>query len=375
MEKSEIGIYIHIPFCKRKCYYCDFISFAGKEEWIEDYVEAVIKEIKREDLENYHIKTIYLGGGTPSILESKWIGKILKTIPFEKDIEITIEINPGTCSREKLQDYFAFGVNRLSIGLQSTSDRLLKQIGRIHNFQEFLEMYEMAREIGFQNINVDLMLGLPNQTLEDVLQSVNTVILLNPEHISLYSFILEEGTKIDKMIKQNKAKMIEEELERKMYWETKKMLEEKGYLHYEISNFAKQGYESKHNLDCWNQEEYFGFGMAAHSYFDKIRCSNTDDMKEYLSFADNMPFKKNKIIHERQTIEDEEKEYMILGLRKLQGVSIEVFQEKFQKNPISLYESELEKLSKIGLIKVKNDYIRLTKKGLDFANLVWEEFI
>ena len=238
----EIGLYVHIPFCKSKCYYCDFISFANKEKFQEKYTEAVIKEIKHVDLSKYNINTIYIGGGTPSILDSKYIVKIINEIenaePDNNNLrdgidnvgaissslfkEITIEVNPGTVDKEKLKAYIDAGINRLSIGLQSTDNNILKEIGRKHEYEDFLNTYEIAREVGFENINVDLMLGLPNQSLEALEESVRNVINLNPEHISIYSLILEEGTKLYDMVSIGKLDLPSEELEREMYWKTKK---------------------------------------------------------------------------------------------------------------------------------------------------------
>lgn len=238
---KDIGVYIHIPFCKSKCYYCDFVSFANMEHLKKSYVEAVIKEIENSNLSIYRIKTLYIGGGTPSVLDSKDIKKILEKVMQRTSdgAEITIEVNPGTVNEEKLKDYKSFGINRISIGLQSTNDNLLKQIGRIHNFSQFLDVYNLARKVGFTNINVDLMLALPNQDLNMLKKSLEEVISLNPEHISLYSLILEEGTKLYEMVENVEINTIDDELERDMYWKTKKMLEEAGYVHYEISNFAK----------------------------------------------------------------------------------------------------------------------------------------
>lgn len=239
---KDIGIYIHVPFCKKKCYYCDFVSYCDKDKLIKPYVEALLKEIENANLSKYNIKTVYIGGGTPSILPSEDIKKILGSLDkiLDKNVEITIEVNPGAVSKEKLDDYIKSGINRISIGLQSTNDILLKEIGRIHSFKEFLDTYNEAKNAGFKNINVDLMLGLPNQTLEDIKKSLNTIISLDPKHISLYSLILEEGTKLEKMVIDGKLEMIDEDLERKMYHKTKKILEENGYIHYEISNFAKK---------------------------------------------------------------------------------------------------------------------------------------
>lgn len=264
---------------------------------IENYVEALIKEIQNAKLEQYNIETIYIGGGTPSIIDSKYIEKILEQIPKETNAEITIEANPGTLTKQKLENYNKMGINRLSIGLQSTENTILKQIGRIHTYEQFLGNYNLARNVGFKNINVDLMLGLPNQTIDGLKQSLKKVIKLEPEHISVYSLILEENTKLEEMIKQKKLEMIDENIEREMYWETKKMLEEAGYEHYEISNYAKPKFNSKHNLDCWNQKEYIGFGASAHSYLDKTRYSNTERIENYIK-------SNNIIVHEKQNKED-----------------------------------------------------------------------
>ena len=373
---KELGIYVHIPFCKRKCAYCDFISFSGKARLIEKYVEALKREINEYKIskEDYVVKTIYFGGGTPSFIESKYTVEILEAIKekfnISKNAEITIEINPGTVTEEKLKDYYEVGINRISFGLQSTNSQLLKLVGRIHSYSSFLEGYNLAKKIGFKNINVDLMIGLPVQTLKDVQKDVSRIIELDPEHISVYSLIVEEGTRIEEKIKNKELYLPSEKLERKMYWEVKKKLEEAGYIHYEISNFAKTGYESKHNLSCWNQEEYLGFGLAAHSYFNNVRYSNTDDFEEYFDWPEN-----SKIIHERQTDEDRQKEFMLLGLRKIEGVAISDFKNKFIENPIYLYRKTLNKLVTQGLIEVDIDSIKLTNRGIDLANLVWEEFV
>lgn len=373
--KKNIGIYVHIPFCKAKCYYCDFISYANKENIIEAYINALLKEIKYRDLEKYNIDTIYIGGGTPSILDSKYIKEILEKITPKKNAEITIEINPGTCNKEKLKEYKKIGINRLSIGLQSTDNKLLAEIGRIHTYEEFLRVYNQAREIGFSNINVDLMLGLPNQTLEILEKSVKTVVRLKPEHISIYSLILEEGTKLYNMVNEGKVKLTSEELERKMYWGIKHILEKNGYIHYEISNFAKKGYKSRHNSDCWEQKEYIGLGVAAHSYLDNKRYSNTESIENYIKNINSAEFDKNITIHEIQTKEDKQNEYMILGLRKIEGVDIREFANKFKENPMKLYKNELDKLIKEELVEINKNKIRLSNKGLDLANLVFEEFI
>lgn len=377
MDKKELGIYIHIPFCKQKCYYCDFISFANKNEKQEQYIKAIKKEIDTYEFEKYNVTTIYIGGGTPSYIESKYIVELIEKLKskltnnetkFDK-MEITIEVNPGTVTKQKLQDFKSCGINRLSIGLQTTNNNLLKQIGRIHTYEEFLETYNMAKEVGFENINVDLMLGLPNQTIKDLKDSLEKVIRLGATHISVYSLIVEEGTVISKLLDEEKIELPSEETEREMYWYVKNTLELNGYKHYEISNFAKENKYSKHNMNCWKQEEYIGLGVAAHSYLNDTRFSNANNIEDYINNVEN------KEIEEAQTLEDKQNEFMLLGLRMLNGVDIASFKQKFGQNPIYLYRDRLNKLVEDGLVVIDLNHIKLTNKGLDLANLVFEEFI
>ena len=413
MENKELGIYIHIPFCQHKCDYCDFISFSNKQKFIKNYMEAVKKEIgnyfkDKTLLETYTVTTIYIGGGTPSYINSKYICEIMHVLEENlknnmvkmEDMEITIEVNPGTVNKEKLEQYRNAKINRLSIGLQSTNNEMLKQIGRIHTYEQFLETYQMAKEVGFENINVDLMIGLPNQTIEDIKRSLQEIVQLNPTHISVYSLIIEEGTVIAQKIENHQLQEMDEELERNMYWYVKNTLELNDYTHYEISNFAKEGKESKHNMNCWRQKEYIGIGLAAHSYLNYVRYTNTSEMEQYVTRMNNLngqivndilKLSKNKEkasleekekniettyeIEEVQDVEDRKKEYMLLGLRTIEGVSISKFKEKYIDNPIFLFRKELEKLVEEKLVAIDGDYIRLTNKGLDLANLVWEEFI
>ena len=380
---KKIGIYIHIPFCKKKCEYCDFISYSQKEDCIEKYVDALIKsiEISKKNINKkyYKVNTIYIGGGTPSFINSKYIVKILEKVRawfnVSNDAEITIELNPGTVNEEKIIDYKNAGINRVSIGLQAVQDEILKMLGRIHNFSEFLDTYNMVQKNGFKNINVDLMLGLPNQTLDNIEESVNKIISLNPNHVSVYSLIVEDGTPIERKITSGILNLPEEDLERKMYYKVKEILEKNGYNHYEISNFAKKGFESKHNMNCWNQEEYLGFGLASHSYFENKRFSNIENLDEYIKNIEENNFDKNIIVHEIQSEEAKKKEYMLLGLRKIEGVSISKFEQKFRIHPLFYFRFEISKLEEEGLIEVDLDNIKLTQKGLDFANLVWEEFV
>ena len=370
---KEIGIYVHIPYCKRKCYYCDFISFDNKSETISNYVETILKEIEECNYTGFDVGTIYIGGGTPSYIDSKYIVEIIRKLR-EKFIvsinaEITIEVNPGTISKEKLEDYKKAGVNRLSIGLQSTDNNILKSIGRIHTYEEFLDTYNLARDLGFKNINIDFMIGLPEESQDSITSQINKIINIKPEHISMYSLIVEDGTRMKQMIDSKEKELPSEEDERKMYWKVKNVLEENGYEHYEISNFSLPGYKSRHNFDCWSQKEYIGFGTAAHSYFNGKRFSNKNTIEEYIEKYNE------KNIEEEQSREDMAKEYILLGLRKIDGVCISEFESKFQINPLFYFRFEISKLVDEDLIEIDLDNIRLTKKGLDLANQVWQEFI
>ena len=372
-EMKEIGVYIHIPFCKQKCLYCDFVSFANKQELQKDYIQALKKEIQNWKNDAYKIKTIYIGGGTPSYIDSNYISEIINLVGNAPSI--TIELNPGTVTKEKLLVYKNAGINRLSIGLQSTNDTLLKQIGRIHNYKQFLETYNLARNIGFDNINVDLMIGLPNQSIKDIKQSLEDICRLNPEHISVYSLIVEENTPMQRLIDNGELELPDEETERQMYWYVKDYLELNGYKHYEISNFAKPGFESEHNLDCWNQKEYIGFGAGAYSYLNKKRFGNISNLEKYIQNCNSNNFEKNVILEEAQDKNQQMNEYMILGLRKIDGISIQKFEEKFNENPILLFRKELQKLYEDKLLTIDGDIIKLSNKGLDLANIVWEEFV
>ena len=379
---KEIGIYVHSPFCKRKCFYCDFCSFECDKNIHNDYTKALINEIRafyleENKTEDIVVKTLYFGGGTPSFIDENYIKRILNELKqkykFAKDIEATIEINPGTATYEKIKKYKDIGFNRVSIGLQSTNDRLLKLIGRIHTYSEFEQTYKMARDVGFCNINVDLMIGLPTQTEEDVQASLEKIIEKNPEHISVYSLILEDGTKLKDLIDSGKLELPDEDVERKMYWLVKKKLENTGYEHYEISNFAKPGYESKHNTDCWKQKEYLAFGLAAHSYLNNVRYSNLSDLNKYIE--DNLNNNNTRNVEEIQTDDIQMNEFVILGLRMIEGFSINVFKDKFNRDFREVYREQIDRLSKMKLIKFENDIVSLTDKGIDFANIVWSEFV
>lgn len=385
----EMGIYVHIPFCQKKCAYCDFCSYENQTDLIDGYMNYVLKEIQETAegtqmdcqaklVEPLQISSIYIGGGTPSFIPAHWITQIMDAIrkgfSVKKDVEISMEANPGTLDKSKLETYLAAGINRLSIGVQSTNNHLLKKLGRIHTYEQFLENYKLARQVGFQNINLDFMIGLPDQSLFDIKQMVQEIQHLQPEHVSVYSLILEENTKMMKEYQNGKIKLPSDELEREMYWYTKKHLEQLGYQHYEISNFAKKGYWCQHNLDCWNQKEYMGFGVSAHSYTDLARYSNIEDIPLYIQNFQKGEEVDNIVIHEVQKQDDQMKEYMMLGFRKLNGIDGEDFYQKFHQNMWEIFADELSELWNEGLITIKNDQVFLTNKGLDLANLVFEAF-
>ena len=362
------SLYIHIPFCKQKCFYCDFNSYSGKDNLIQDYTEAIKKEIASyfDDNKNkLKAETIYFGGGTPSLIPSEYIKELLDLV--ECSGEITLELNPGTITKEKLEDYYKIGINRLSIGLQATQNDILKRIGRIHTLKEFEETYKMARDVGFTNISVDLMFGLPGQTTENVEDSLDYIISKKPEHVSCYSLIVHD----ELVIKNPTAfeNLPNDEEERKMYHIICCRLKEAGYKQYEISNFSKDGFESKHNLCYWNQEEYIGVGAGASSYINNQRIKNVDSIEKYIS---------GESIHQIEEVQNEEsklREYMILQLRLLDGVDIEKAKNKFNVDVMSYFKNEIEKMQNYGLLNVENQRIFLTEKGLDLANIVWEEFI
>ena len=382
-----IGLYIHIPFCRKKCNYCDFVSFEKCEnELIKLYIDALISEIKYKanDLKlqdnRYIIKTIYIGGGTPSIIDAKYIYNILDIIydNFEilNNCEISIEVNPGTVNEEKLKTYYSIGINRLSIGLQTANNDLLNELGRVHDYSRYLETIKLARKVGFNNINTDIMIGLPNQTIYDVEDTLDKLIELDINHISVYSLILEEGTQLAKLVNSNTLKLPDEEIERYMYWFAKRKLEDSGYIHYEISNFAKPAYICHHNIDCWHQKEYLGVGLNAASYMNNMRFKNISDLRQYVLNVKNNKWQSNTIIEEKQTKRDKMNEFIILGLRMTRGVSLDSFERKFQENLSDVYWNSIMELIKENLVIIDDDrYLKLTKKGLDLANQVWEAFL
>ena len=378
---KEIGLYVHIPFCKSKCSYCDFCSFANKENKIEEYLEALKKEMElyKSTVKDSLIKTVFIGGGTPTFLSSNELTDLIKTIRknfnIKDDAEFTVECNPGTLEHEKLVALKEAGVNRLSIGLQSANDKTLKTIGRIHTFDEFKKNLEDARSVGFDNINADLMFSLPNETLEDIKNTIDEVLKLNLEHISAYSLIIEEGTKMYDMALSGEYKFPDEDEDRKIYYYICDELGKAGYHQYEISNFAKPGYESNHNTIYWKAEEYLGLGLAAHSYLDGYRFGNTEDMNRYI----NRIMKENKItfLHgkkEKETVDDKKAEFMFLGLRMLDGIDINEFENKFGINIFEQYPV-LSEMLEDKVLEQNENIIKLTRRGIDVSNVLFAEFI
>ncbi len=373
--KDKISLYIHIPFCVRKCLYCDFPSFSGMESIFDDYVRMLCREIDEtySDYLGMEVKSIFVGGGTPSVLPPALLGRISDKIFSRFDVdskaEITIETNPGTLDAKKLAEMKSMYFNRLSMGLQAWQDRLLKKLGRIHTADEFETNFLQARDAGFKNINVDLMFALPAQSLDDWQETLEKVIKLRPEHISAYSLIIEEGTPFFDMFDRGELKETDEETDRKMYYLAKEMLSDKGYKQYEISNFAREGFECYHNKVYWRTEEYQGFGLGAHSYADGVRFHNTYDMKEYLR-GEGLRLDKEFL-----SLQEKQEEFMFMGLRMNEGVSEAEFLRRFGESMDSVYGDEIKELISEELLVKKDGRLSLTDRGVDISNSVFEKFI
>ncbi len=375
-------LYIHIPFCVKKCAYCDFLSGPAKDEEIIEYVNALCMEIEsyQEMSKEYLVDSIFFGGGTPSILEETQITQIITSIrnvfEIKQEAEITIECNPGTVTKQKLSTYKSLGINRLSFGLQSTDNEELKKLGRIHTYEEFLNNFHLARELGFNNINVDIMSALPGQTLESYCKTLNEIIQINPEHISAYSLILEEDTPFYKMYGEDgkyKDLIPSEEVDRLMYHETKRLLKAAGYERYEISNYAKEGYACRHNVGYWKRREYLGIGLGASSLINGERYHIDNELTNYLEGCRN-PLGLRKDI-QRLTKKEEIEEFMFLGLRLVEGIKKSEFNNIFHEKIEDIYQNEISKLSDENLIEVDKEKIYLTELGFDLSNQVFTEFL
>ena len=374
-----LGLYIHIPFCVTKCKYCDFNSFKIDLNEKIKYLNYLGEEMKlyKEEIKNREIDSVFVGGGTPSILNENEINilfeKIKENFNIKSNAEITMECNPGTLTLNKLKVMKKSGVNRLSIGLQAVQNHHLKYIGRIHTFEEFEKNYHDAKQMGFDNINIDLMYALPNQSREDWMESLEKVVKLNPTHISAYSLILEENTELFKMYERDEFNLLDENTDIEMYEYTINYLKSHGYNQYEISNYAKDNFECKHNVLYWKCEEYVGIGASASGYFNGIRYNNICELDNY----EKMILEGEKPIEweEKLSIKDEIEESIFLGLRMNEGIQISDFKEKYNFDFEKEYKNEIEKLSKMELIEIDNNLMKLTQKGREISNSVFVQFI
>lgn len=375
---DKISLYIHIPFCAQKCLYCDFPSFARKDHLRKDYIEALNKEIisLREKHNNLEINTIFIGGGTPSVLEANELECLLKEVAklnMAKDIEYSMECNPGNLTEEKLEVMKKYGVNRISMGLQAKQDNLLKGLGRIHNYKTFKENFLLAKKVGFNNINVDLMFGLPNQSLNEWEETLKEIISLEPAHISAYSLIIEEGTAFYNLYENDKLKLPTEEEERKMYHLAKKILEENGFNQYEISNYAKEGKECRHNLAYWNMDNWIGVGSAAASYINGKRIKNISSVEEYINSIKDNGEAVEEIINNSKN--DNMEEFMFMGLRKINGIDENEFKNRFSMNINYVYGEILNKYIGEGLLIRESGRIFLSEKGIEISNVIMADFL
>lgn len=420
-----LELYIHIPFCVRKCNYCDFLSFPAGKEVMERYVRALEEEIRRTGEAVYgqngrpgetvygqngrpgekvysqngrpeeavygragggktevrpgsapKISTVFVGGGTPSVLEPEQIRSLFSCLResflLEADAEISMEANPGTLNREKLSACREAGINRLSLGLQSADDGLLQTLGRIHTWEQFLYNYQDARQAGFRNINIDLMSSLPGQSLENYVKTLETVTALEPEHISSYSLILEEGTPFFAS-EEIRRQLPDENTDREMYEKTKEILHEKGYERYEISNYAKPGFACRHNLGYWDEVPYLGLGLGASSYYKNARFSNETDIRTYMEnpFVPFLGRNDYECCDEKSRMED----YMIFGLRKMAGVSLSRFEKEFGTAAEEIYGGVIGRYVGMGFLVLEGDRLRLTDAGIDVSNRIFEDFL
>lgn len=390
-KKKELELYVHIPFCVKKCAYCDFLSWNADTDVRQKYVETLIREIRLtgERYQDYRVITIFFGGGTPSILSAEQIETIFcalrENFQIEENAEITIEANPGTVTKEKAKAWKRAGINRVSIGLQSVENSELKMLGRIHTYEEFLETYQLLREEGFSNLNVDLISAIPGQSVESWERTLRVAAELSPEHISAYSLIVEEGTPfyewygeenketVDHSGGTERPPLPDEESERRIYEETEEILKEYGYFRYEISNYAKEGYECRHNIGYWRRAEYLGLGLGASSLIENRRFQNLSDYEAYQNAVQTGALLYME--EERLTTEDEMEEFMFLGLRMAAGICRSDFQKKFGKTVEEVYGEVILTLEKQGLLNCEEDRIFLTARGVDISNYVFEQFL
>ena len=402
MNKKKLEIYVHIPFCAKKCAYCDFLSFPGNMRMRREYTDKLLEEIRIQSsfVREYQVDTIFLGGGTPSVLDVTDITAIMGTLKEHYDIapdaEITIEVNPGTVKMEGLVAYREAGINRVSMGLQSADDTELRYLGRIHTYDEFLKSFQRVRMAGFTNVNVDLISAIPGQTPESWRNTLKKTAMLKPEHISAYSLIVEEGTPFYdrygghvemesyEMSPEERRRLMalpdlpDEDTEREMYYMTRNCLAEQGYERYEISNYARPGFECRHNVGYWTGTGYLGLGLGASSYLEGCRFHNTSDFQSYVSahFDDEAEFNQTlRQDFEQLSVKSKMEEFMFLGLRLTRGVSVEGFITRFGQSIRNVYGGVIDKLEREGLLEHKNGYYHLTERGLDLSNYAMSLFL
>lgn len=364
------GLYIHIPFCVKKCEYCDFLSFSGCENYFDEYISALLREMEKH--QGTEFDTVFIGGGTPSVLSYKQIERVCDGIKhsfkLSPNLEWTMEINPGTITEEKIQAMKDGGVNRVSVGVQSFNDNELEAVGRIHRSKSAYDTVTAIHNAGFSNISIDLMESLPYQTDDSFKRSLEVAMSLPISHISVYSLIIEDGTPIKEKYDNGIYALPDEDSDRDLYKYTGEYLKQNGFLRYEISNYAKAGFESKHNLKYWNCDEYIGIGLVAHSYIDGVRSHNTSVLGEYISGVTTVD---ENIL----TKNDKMGEFMMLGLRKTEGVDKNEFYRRFDVYPDEIWKSQLDKFIALKLMKEKNGAYSLTQRGIDISNSIMCEFL
>lgn len=386
MMIKDLSIYIHIPFCVRKCLYCDFLSFPENEQK-ENYVNRLIQEIKEHSIlyKNHRVISVFIGGGTPSILAAGQISMIMEAVYAHYQVsdsaELSMEMNPGTVTQAKLREYITCGINRISIGLQSANNEELVRIGRIHDYETFLETYHMARAAGFRNINIDLMSALPGQSMESYQHTLERVVALEPEHISAYSLILEEGTPLYEH--RDSYTFPSEDEDREMYLWTGRYLAEHGYHRYEISNYAREGYECRHNKVYWQRGDYVGFGLGAASMVGDCRWSNPSEWEKYDAYVGQAQKHNQSVLsakpvrpkQQKLSVPEQMEEFMFLGLRMMCGIEKEAFGRQFGQQIEAVYGPALQRLEKQGLLAQDQNRVWLTERGIDISNYVMAQFL
>ena len=373
MITKPIGLYVHIPLCIRKCNYCDFCSHPiDTVEWRNEYIQALCAEMECYRGKGISLNSIFFGGGTPSLLTvdelSLIVSKIRDIFILSDDIEFTVEANPKTVDKEKIEGFISLGVNRISLGLQSIHDNEMKILGRVHNYDDFVESYNVVKSAGVENVNVDLMYGIPLQTMSSFEKTLDEIIRFSPEHISLYGLIIEDETPFGR--EKAKLNLPSDDTECDMYDLACKRLREAGYDHYEISNYARDGHYCRHNMKYWQEEEYIGIGVAAHSYYCGRRFGNTNDISAYL-MGDRAKYDHGEVV----SPEDEAYEFVMLGLRLGVGISLSEYYHRFGIQFLDGREAVVKSLASAGYLKIADDRLFLTERGFYVSNLILNELI